>query len=847
MKLILKGFQEDAVRELYRFARAASRDVADGDQQALILAAPTGSGKTVVANALFERIIEGDEDHEGDPKATFLWITDQPELNEQTRRKFLANSTPTIFSKSRLISIEAEFDEPRFAPGHVYFLNTQKIGRDKKLVTPGDKTFTFWETVSRTVQESPSSFWVVIDEAHRGMNPEDDPEQAATIVQKFILGSAGEIPSVPLILGVSATPQRFQALLADKPRMTRPHVIAPDQVRSSGLIKDWITVFHPNASQPSDWTLLGAATRKLAEYEDAWADYCEAENETAFVEPLLVVQIEDAPANGGISKTDLAEAIRVIEKQLGRTLAENEMAHCLQEGAALEFGDRVIPFVKPPDIQERSEIRVVFFKMSLNTGWDCPRAEVMMSFRRAVDYTHIAQLVGRMVRTPLARRISGDESLNSVALYLPYYDEESLDRVVGYLESGDPAVGLPSRVRRGEYLIEVKRDPKLKKIFEFTSHIPTYSVERIPKVSAVKRLARLGRYLAQDKIDAKADATLRAFIVKLIEKERNRLKRTKAYQNVVAQAAQVSVRQVQIAVGGALAVTPAAADADGNNGSTTNNATAVALDVAEQNLDDIFDSCGRQLGEGLHVDYVRSRAAATTAPSPTEAKLELFAVLNDTKAAENLEAACQKKFSELYDKHRIAIGDRPDGRREVYRKLIRSARIPEAETLELPPNMFVDKREKKRDKHLYIDGSGKYAAKLNAWEEKELGRALGSKGAVAWLRNIPRQAWSFTIPYRHFGEVKPHYPDFLVFRKVANKTTVDILEPHASAFEDSWAKAVGLAEFARDHGDKYFGKIELVTKVGSAMKRLDLNNPAVRAKVLSVQTNQQLQQVFEGA
>lgn len=843
MKLILKEFQESAVRELYRFARAARRDVADGDQQALILAAPTGSGKTVVTNALFERILEGDEEHEGDTNATFLWITDQPDLNEQTRRKFLANSTPSIFSKTRLVSIEAEFDEPRFAPGHVYFLNTQKIGRDKKLVTPGDKTFTLWETVSRTVNESPSSFWVVIDEAHRGMNPDEDPETAATIVQKFVVGSAGEIPAVPLILGVSATPQRFQALLAGKPRTTRQHVITPDDVRSSGLIKDWITVFHPEESQPSDWTLLGAATKKLLEYEDSWADYCEAENETAFVEPLLVVQVEDALDSGGISKTDIAEAIRVIEKQLGRTLDENEIAHCLQEGSALEFGDRVVPYVKPPDIQERSEIRVVFFKMSLNTGWDCPRAEVMMSFRRAVDYTHIAQLVGRMVRNPLARRIHSDETLNTVALYLPYYDEDSLEQVVGYLESSDPAIGLPSRVRRGEFLIEVKHDTNLKKVFEFAAELPTYTVERIPKVSSVRRLARLGRYLAQDKIDAKADATLRTFIVKQLEKERNRLKTTKAYKNVLVQAAQVTVRQVQIAAAGP---SPGAAGTGGNgsNGGSTNGSSAVALDVAEQNLDDIFDSCGRQLGEGLHVDYVKARVAAAAPASSTAAKLELFALLNDEKVVENVEAACQKRFSELYDKYRAAIADRSDARREVYRKLIRNARTPEAETLELPPNMFVDKREKKRDKHLYVDAKGKYPAKLNAWEEKVLEDALADTSTIAWLRNIPRQVWSFTIPYRHHSEVKPHFPDFLVFRKTGTKIIVDILEPHASAFGDSWAKAVGLAEFARDHGDRHFGRIEIITKVGNTMKRLDVNKPEIRTKVLGVTTDQHLQQLF---
>jgi hypothetical protein len=35
----------------------------------------------------------------------------------------------------------------------------------------------------------------------------------------------------------------------------------------------------------------------------------------------------------------------------------------------------------PSRIQEETGIRFVLFKMALTTGWDCPRAEVMMSFR----------------------------------------------------------------------------------------------------------------------------------------------------------------------------------------------------------------------------------------------------------------------------------------------------------------------------------------------------------------------------------------------------------------------------------------------------------------------------------
>jgi type III restriction enzyme len=111
--------------------------------------------------------------------------------------------------------------------------------------------------------------------------------------------------------------------------------------------------------------------------------------------------------------------------------------------------------IAPSQIEADPRVRVVFFKTSLNTGWDCPRAEVMMSFRRAVDATLIAQLVGRMVRTPLARRIEGSESLNRVMLFLPHYNKAGLQNVVKYLTSDD-GVMPPTDVeddRRPEYVL----------------------------------------------------------------------------------------------------------------------------------------------------------------------------------------------------------------------------------------------------------------------------------------------------------------------------------------------------------------------------------------------------------
>lgn len=828
MELVLKEFQEKAVVDLFRYARQAREAALEGDHQALILAAPTGSGKTVMADALFERILDGDESNVGDPNATFLWLTDQPELNEQTRRKFATNSS--AFSATQLVTIDAaKFNEPRFAPGHCYFLNTQKLGEGKQLTVHGDKRkFTIWDTITKTVEDSPGSFWLVIDEAHRGMQG-GDPEFATTIVQKFVLGS-NEIPAVPLILGISATPQRFQTLLAGTPRHQRPLEIKPDAVRDSGLIKDWITVYHPTEKQASDWTLLRAAADKLNDFAAGWKSYAEQEKEQ-MVEPLLVVQVEDAPSSGKeISATPIGEAIREIEDVLG-PLQPEELAHSLQEGSQLSFGDRVVPYIAPPDIQDRTGLRVVFFKMALNTGWDCPRAEVMMSFRRAVDYTNIAQLVGRMVRTPFADRVSSDETLNTVALYLPHFDTESLEQVIGYLENPDTVVGLAVKARRGEFTVEISRDAKLGAIFDFAEALPTYIVERVAKMSDVRRLVRLSRYLAQDKLDEKAWDVQRSYVVSRLEKERNRLKNTKAFQTAVAEAGKLSVQVEKFAL-------PGGANGDGERDDST-----VEMTVAEQNVQDLYNAVGRQLGEGLNADFVKARVASDKSMTLTQAKVELYALLSDAETFPHVEEASATRFTTLYTKHQSAINGLPEVRRHAYRRLLKMASRPQATPLMLPQKLLADSRGTNRDKHLFVDAKGRFPVKLNGWETEVLTDAMNENDFVAWLRNEPRQEWSLCVPYKHHADDKPHYPDFLVFRKSGEGFIADILEPHSLSYDDGWAKARGLAEYAKQHGD-LFGRIQLIGKVKRTMRRLDLKDASLREKVLVVNNNEQLVQLL---
>ena len=110
------------------------------------------------------------------------------------------------------------------------------------------------------------------------------------------------------------------------------------------------------------------------------------------------------------------------------------------------FGNYTVPYIQPQRVQESDWVRILIAKDAISTGWDCPRAEVMVSFRAATDKTHITQLLGRMVRTPLARRIPGNERLNAVDCLLPHFNKTSVEAVVSALMTGgDFGEELPGR------------------------------------------------------------------------------------------------------------------------------------------------------------------------------------------------------------------------------------------------------------------------------------------------------------------------------------------------------------------------------------------------------------------
>jgi type III restriction enzyme len=821
MRIEPKDFQDNAVLRLTEEIELARREIDRGRPQAVVLSSPTGSGKTVIMTLLMERLWAGHESIAPDPQAVFLWISDSPELNLQSRDKVEAASD--VFPRSRLVIIDTEFDRERFAPGHVYFLNTQKLGVSSLLTKEGNRReWTIWQTIENTAKANPAHFNVIVDEAHRGMGLGPRAEtNTRTIIQRFIKGApeVGLSP-VPLVIGMSATPQRFNRFLEGAQRIRRPVEVSAEEVRESGLIKDRIILDIAEEDQPADWTLLRDAAQRTIEYGKQWKRYCKAQGIVPSVEPILVVQVEDG-TQAARTRTDLAKAVDVLEKVYGR-FGEGELAHCFQDDDDIAAGGYTIRKIEPSRIQGDGAVRAVFFKMALTTGWDCPRAEVMVSFRRASDHTLIAQLVGRMVRTPLSRRVEEDEFLGSVALFLPHYDEAGLKAIVEKLE--DPDTGSPVRVERKADLALYGRAGDKADLFDALQKLPTYVLDNTRRQANTRRLLSLARKLTIDGIDPEAWADAKTLAVETLKAGAARLRKNPEFAAKVSGKAKINIKEFKVEFGELREL---------------QESRTIAVEVTSENIDDLFARCETILGEGLKDEYWRR---VHDHDEPDRAKLELFCVLQDSASVRAVQEECGGRIDLLFERHRDQIEELPSSRREQYARIGRQGADPRPEAIHAPELIEVRKEAPLWDGHLFVNDSGKFGAKLNAWEEAVLREEMTGPAFAGWLRNIPKKQWALCVPYGQ-GQAKPLYPDLLVFRREGSRIKVDILDPHDDSRGDAAEKAAGLANFARKHGGA-FGRIEAIRVESGRIQRLRLHQESVRDKVLRVTDLRHLAELY---
>jgi type III restriction enzyme len=847
MRFTLKDYQEEAVLELLdRLRKARKRWHGDKDKHAFSLSATTGSGKTVMAAAAIEALFFGNDeyDFEPDPGAVVIWFSDDPSLNEQSKwRLHQASDKLTV---SDLVTVENTFGRERFEPRKVYFLNTQKLSRNSLLVRghdpddtaiekddrqlpilPDMRAHTIYDTIRNTIEDPDLTLYLVLDEAHRGMRDGGlvTATGRPTIVRNLINGS-GSVPGIPIVWGISATVQRFnQAVEGMQGHDTlRAVQVDSQKVQDSGLIKDTIDLAIPTEAGDFATALLRLGTQKLRDISKAWADYAEQQEEPQSVQPLMVLQVPNNP-----DANEIATWLDVVF-DAWPNLPQGCVSNVFGERRLEKFGKYEAPYISPERVQQSDHVRILLAKDAISTGWDCPRAEVMVSFRSASDRTHITQLLGRMVRTPLARRIPGNDRLNAVDCLLPRFNKEAVDAVVtALMNGGEAGDDLPLR-RVLVNPIEVLPNPAVPEaVWEKLISLPSQS---LPKKQSrpVKRLMALAHELAVDGLLPGAGKKAHAAMHTMLD----------AAQAKYAE----SIKKAQEAV---MAVEGTTLTANTLTQAKTFNDFVLDADYAV--IEDAYKRAARTISPDLartYAEYLASKEedAGDEEDALIDAHTTIAAMgLIDSIRGE-LEAEAEALAKQWLTEYRDPIRKLRDERQEAYRVIREMSADPLDVDLARPksslqPTMAREVNGKEQPlpqhpKHLLCDADGMFPSAFDAsWERAVLETELANADCVAWYRNPPRASQdSIGIVYAEAGEAKMLRPDFIFFREHAGGVIVaDIVDPHGHHLADSLPKLQGLARYAETHGAN-FSRIEAMAEVDGTYRCIDLKDPDIREAVL---------------
>ncbi len=363
----------------------------------LVLKSPTGSGKTIMM-AQFLRDIVSDPRFEGNDVG-FVWFSFNEESYQQSKKKLFEYYGGA--SELDLLDLN-DIGRGKLHKNDVFFINWQKIkGKSKdsrKLRRDNEQGLTFDSFINETHDDG-RKIVVIIDEEHIG----SDTTLALEVVEGLI--------KPKITLRVSATPKYIptRADIAGYVEVRRTEVV------EAGLIKEKV-VFQTNEdleqravkNLDQDELLLELAFNKRTELVNL---YKEIDVE---VNPLVLIQLpnDDQATKETTSTTKQAIVLEYLKR---KGVKEQEIAIWLsKEKENLE------------DLEKsNSPVSFLLFKQAAATGWDCPRAGVLVMFREIKNPTFAIQTVGRILRMPLGTHFA-HPALNISYLYTNYKRNEIL-------------------------------------------------------------------------------------------------------------------------------------------------------------------------------------------------------------------------------------------------------------------------------------------------------------------------------------------------------------------------------------------------------------------------------------
>lgn len=370
----------------------------------LVFKAPTGAGKTAMM-AEFLRCL--DDNYQFDSDKAYIWVSfGGDDSYSQSKNKLYQYYNEGTDMNLKDIS---NISEGKLYKNNIFFINWSKIkdvksGRNLRKET--EKTSgeygIFDEYIKNTQQER--DIVLIIDEAHT--------ETDTTLSDEVI-----DLINPRIIIKVTATPKEEPSISDVKRNKAGFVEVLEEDVIKSGLIKEKIiiqTEEEINAIKlknlSEDEIMLELAFNKRNQLKELYKSI------GSDINPLVLIQLPNDEKYKEEVETNKKDF--VLSYLLNKGVKESEIAIWLSgnEKKNLEFIEH-----------NNNPVNFLLFKVAAATGWDCPRADVLVMFREIKNPSFSTQIIGRIKRMPEGHHYEKDE-LNKAYIYTNY----NKDHVANY-------------------------------------------------------------------------------------------------------------------------------------------------------------------------------------------------------------------------------------------------------------------------------------------------------------------------------------------------------------------------------------------------------------------------------
>ena len=380
-------YQEAAVDELV--SKTIKLLNSAGQRKKLVFKAPTGSGKTVMASEMLGRLVSELPERTdcNYDKVALIWIAPN-KLHEQSYFKM-----KNFFTETRILQplIYDELDhsnESYIRHGEILFVNWESINKDNAvMIRETENSASLYDITRRTQEDNHIPIVVVIDEEH--MFGTKNAKKCEKVLQNI---------NPKLEIRISATPVTTGDEMVN---VLREDVIAEEMIKNGIVLNPAIDVSRSDGLTANQW-LIKEALNKRNELAAAYKEL------GVGINPLLLIQLpnDSSEANTAEDNTIKEEVIEYLRAMHDITAENGKLAVWLSNEKEnldnLEALDNLT--------------EVLLFKQAIALGWDCPRAAVLLIFRKLDSFTFTMQTIGRILRMPEQKYYS-KEALNMGYVY----------------------------------------------------------------------------------------------------------------------------------------------------------------------------------------------------------------------------------------------------------------------------------------------------------------------------------------------------------------------------------------------------------------------------------------------